>query len=110
MRGAVGAHQARAVEREHHRQVLDRDVVDQLVVGALQEGRVDRDHRLQALAGQAGREGHGVLLGDAHVVVAVGKALLELDQARALAHRGRDAHQARRPARPCRTATGRRPA
>jgi hypothetical protein len=35
-----------------------------------------------------------VLLGDADVVVALGKALLELHQPRAFAHRGRDADQA----------------
>ncbi len=92
--GAVGTDEAGPVEREHHRQVLDRDVVDQLVVAALQEGRVDRDHRLHALAGQTAGEGHRMLLGDADVEVALGEALLELDHARALAHRRRDADQA----------------
>jgi hypothetical protein len=91
---AVGADQAAAVEREDDRQVLDRDVVDQLVVGALQEGRVDRDHRLHALAGEAGGEGDGVLLGDADVEVALREALVELDHARAFPHRRRDADQA----------------
>jgi hypothetical protein len=47
VRGAVGAHQAGAVEREHHRQVLQRHVVDQLVVAALQEGGVDGHHGLE---------------------------------------------------------------
>ena len=55
---AVGADQARAVHREAHRQFLDRHVVHDLVVGALQEGRVDRGEGLQALAGEAGGEGH----------------------------------------------------
>jgi len=36
--------------------------VDQLVVGALQEGRIDRHHRFAAFAGEAGGEGEGVLL------------------------------------------------
>jgi hypothetical protein len=87
---AVGADQAAAVEREQHRQVLDRDVVDQLVVAALQEGRVDRADRLQSLAGQTRGERDRVLLGDADVEVALGEALRELDQAGALAHRRRD--------------------
>ena len=65
--GAVGADQPGAVDGEAHRQALDRDVVHDLVVGALQEGRIDRAERLQALGGQAGGEGHGVLLGDADV-------------------------------------------
>ena len=68
---AVAADQAAAVEREQHRQVLDRDVVDQLVVAALQEGRVDRHHRAHALAGEARGEGHRVLLGDAGIEIAI---------------------------------------
>ena len=70
--GPVGADQAAAVDGEDHRQVLQGHVVDQLVVGALQEGRIDRDDRLQALAGEAGGEGDGMLLGDADIEVAVG--------------------------------------
>ena len=70
MRRAVGADDAAAVEREDDRQVLQRDVVDQLVVGALQEGGIDRDDRLEPFAGQAGGEGHRMLLGDADIVVA----------------------------------------
>ncbi len=42
MRLAVLADEARAVHAEHDRQRLDRDVVDDVVVGALQERRVDR--------------------------------------------------------------------
>ena len=55
VRRAVGADDARAVDREHHRQVLQRDVVDQLVVGALQERRVDGDDGLHALRTRARR-------------------------------------------------------
>jgi hypothetical protein len=36
--GTVGADQAGPVDGHHHRQVLQGDVVDQLVVGPLQEG------------------------------------------------------------------------
>jgi hypothetical protein len=71
MGGAVGTHEAGTVQREHHRQVLQRHIVDQLVVAALQEGAVDGHHRLEPFAGQAGGKGHGVLLGDADVVVAL---------------------------------------
>ena len=49
MRRAVGADQPGAVDREADRQVLDRDVVHDLVVGALQEGRVDGAERLACL-------------------------------------------------------------
>ncbi|MNV13154.1 hypothetical protein D3C71_1037850 [compost metagenome] len=67
--------------------------MDQLVVGALEEGRVDRHHRLDAVAGHAGGQGHRVLLGDGHVEVALGVFLAETHQARAFAHRRGDAQQ-----------------
>ena len=73
---------------------MQRDVVDQLVVATLQEGGINRYHRLEAFAGHARSKGHGVLFGNAHVVIALGKALMESHHARALAHGGRDAHQA----------------
>jgi hypothetical protein len=38
------------------RQALDRDIVHHLIVGALQEGRIDRDERFQAFGGKAGGE------------------------------------------------------
>ncbi len=96
--------------REHHRQVLQRDVVDQLVVRALQERRVDRDHRLQPFGRKPRRERHRVLFGDGDVEIAVRESLGELDQPRAFAHRGRDADDLLDRARPCHTATGRRSA
>ena len=74
MGGAVGADQAGAVDRKAHRQALDRHVVDDLVVAALQEGRIDRAERLVALGREAGRERHRMLLGDADVEGAVGEA------------------------------------
>ena len=49
---SVGADQPGAIHREPHRQVLDRDVVDDLVVGALEEGRINRRERPVALRGQ----------------------------------------------------------
>ena len=93
MRGPVGAHQTGPVQRKHHRQVLQRHVVQQLVVRPLQEGGIDGHHRHQPVAGHAGRKGHGVLLGNAHVEIARGKTLLERHQPRPLAHGRRDRHQ-----------------
>ena len=55
--------------------------MDELVVAALQEGGIDGHHRLDALAGHAGRERHRMLLGDPDIEIALRKALLELDQA-----------------------------
>ena len=52
MRRTVGADQAGAVHGEAHGQVLQVDVVDDLVVAALQEGRIDGAERLVALRRQ----------------------------------------------------------
>ena len=87
---AVGADEARPVHGEAHRQALDRDVVHHLVVGALQEGRVDHGERLEAFGGEPGRERDGVLLGDADIEAAVGKLVGEQVEAGARRHRRRD--------------------
>src|SRR3989442_14068137 len=83
-----------------HRQVLDRDVVDQLVVAALQEGRIDAQDRPHALAGEARGKRHRVLLGDADVEVAAGKTLRVLHPAGAFADRRRGLQHAPGAARP----------
>ncbi len=77
----VGTDEAGAVEREADREFLDGDVVHDLVVGALQEGRIDRRERLVALGREAGREGDAVLLGDADIESAIGERLAEVVEA-----------------------------
>src|SRR3712207_6953884 len=47
---------------------VQRDVHEQLVEGPVEEGRVDRDHRVQPAHRQARGRGQRVLLGDADVV------------------------------------------
>ena len=79
-----------AVDREAHRQFLDRDVVHDLVVGALQEGRIDRGERLHALGGEAGGEGHRVLLGDADIEAALRESVAEQVEPGARRHRRGD--------------------
>ena len=86
----VGADQTGAIHGEADRQFLDRDVVHDLIVGALQEGRIDGRERLEALGREPGGERDAVLLGDADVEGAVGKFLLELIDAGARRHRGGD--------------------
>ena len=67
--------------------------MNQLVVSALQKGGINRHHRLDALTGQPGGKGHGVLLGNAHVKIAVGVLAGKTHHARAFAHGRGDAHQ-----------------
>ena len=79
---AVGADQSGAIDRKAYRQALDRDIVHHLVIGALQEGRIDRRKRLEAFGGEPAGESYRMLLGDADVEAAVGKFLLRTDRAR----------------------------
>ena len=67
MRRAVLADEAGAVEAERHGQVLQADIVDELVVGALRERRIERDDGVHARGRHAGGQRHRVLLGDADV-------------------------------------------
>ena len=92
MRRTVGADEPGAVHREAHRQALDRDIVHDLVVGALQEGRIDDGERLVAFGRQAGAERHAVLLGDADIEGTVGEFLAEVIEPGATRHRGRNRH------------------
>ena len=92
--GAVGADDARAVERKGDVEVLEADVVHHLVVGALQERGVDRRHGLHPLAGETGREGDRVLLRDPDVVEALRKDLVEAIEPGAVGHGRRDGHDA----------------
>ena len=46
---AVAADNSRAVNRENEVVVAERRVVDKLVVGALQEGRINRENRPHSL-------------------------------------------------------------
>lgn len=69
----VVSDKAAAVQHHSDGQVLDGHVVDDLVVSALHERRVDADKGLEALAGHSGSHRHGVLLGNSHVKGSLGK-------------------------------------
>ena len=88
---AVGADQAGAIDGEAHRQALDRHVMDDLVVAALQEGRIDRAERLVTFGRKTGCKCHRMLLGDADVEGAVGEGLGEDVDAGSRRHRRGDA-------------------
>ena len=93
--GAVVADEAGAVHGEDDVQLLQADVVDDLVEGALEEGRVDRADRLRALDREARGEQDRVLLGDADVVVLLGQLLVELVEPGPSRHRRGDPDHAR---------------
>ena len=80
MGGAIVAAQSGAVHAEGDVEVLERDVVDDHVVGALHERRVDGQERTEPLDGQSAGEEGGVFLGDPDVVVFIGMFVGEMDQ------------------------------
>ena len=90
VRRTVRADQACPVQAERHRNALHAHVMDDLIVGPLQEGRVDRRHRPHPRDGQSRREGHAVGLGDAHVEKLRRMPFLEIHQACPVRHRRRD--------------------
>jgi hypothetical protein len=87
---AVVTHQPGAIHGEHDVQALEADVVDDLVEGPLEEGRVDGAHGLRPLEREAGGEQHRVLLRDPDVVVLLGDLLAELVEAGPPRHRRGD--------------------
>jgi hypothetical protein len=86
----IGADKACAVDGEAHRKFLDRDVMHDLIVAALQEGGVDRAERLETFGGEACGESHRVLLGDADIEGALREDLFEQVDAGAAGHCRRD--------------------
>ncbi len=92
MRRPVVARQAAAIHAEDHRQILQADVVHDGIEGALQEGRVDRAERLEALGRHARGEEHRVLLGNAHIEVLVRMMRPEAVERGAIRHRRRNRH------------------
>ncbi len=67
VRGAVVGRKPGAIHAEDHGQILQRDVMDDGIVGTLQERRVNRHDRTKTLRRQAGGKQHRMLLGDADV-------------------------------------------
>ena len=87
---AVVTRKAAAVHAKTDREVLQGHVMKDHVIGALHEGRVDREERTESLRGVAtGKEG-GVLLGNADVEVALWDFLFECLELGSAGHGCRD--------------------
>jgi hypothetical protein len=89
---AIGTHQSCPVDGKAHRQMLDGDVVHDLVVSALEKGRIDRGERLIPFYRQPSGEGHRVLLGNADIEAPLREDLGELVETSARRHRRSDCH------------------
>ena len=77
---AIGANQARPIECEQDRQFLECDIVDDLVVGALQKCGVNRHHRLQSITRHSSSDGDRVLFRNGNVQILVRELARVLDQ------------------------------
>ncbi len=95
MRGAVVAGEAGAIHAEEDGQLLQADVVDDRIEGALEEGGVDGADGAIAARGHACGEDDRVLFGDADIEVALGMARAEEIEAGAVGHGGGDGDDAR---------------
>jgi hypothetical protein len=63
----VSADEPRTVDGEADWEALNGDVMDDLVVSALQEGRIDGGEGLEAFHRKSCSESHRMLLGDADI-------------------------------------------
>ncbi len=80
------------IHGKDHRQIGQADVMDNLVIGPLQEGRVYCHHRPEASPCQSGGKGNGMLFCYTHIITAVGKPLGQQIKARSLGHGRGNAH------------------
>ncbi len=92
MGGPVVSHEAATVQGQDDGKLLQADVVENLVVGALEERRIDGHDRDDPLRCQTGGKGDGVLFGDADVEETGWESPGELVEARTLAHGRRNGH------------------
>src|SRR3712207_4140915 len=90
MRTAVVSGKARAVDGERYREALQADVMNDLIVGSLQERRVDADDGAHSLRGETRGEGDRMLLADPYVEEAIRIDRLELGERGSGRHRRRD--------------------
>jgi hypothetical protein len=80
VRRAVVTAESRAIHAKRDGQILQRHVMNDHVVGALHERRVDRQERLQPLRRETAGEERRVFLRNADIVVALRMLLLEEDR------------------------------
>src|SRR6185436_4373798 len=77
-------------DRKADGQPLDGNIMHDLIVGTLQESRVDRRERLEPFGRETCRESHSVLLGYADVECPAGKFLAKVVKPRTRRHRRGD--------------------
>ena len=95
VRRSVFSHQSGTVDAERDWQLLQRYVVDDVVVAALQESGIDAAERFDAVFGQSAGEGHGMAFGDADVKRTFRECFLHIGHGAARCHGCCDAYDFR---------------
>ena len=92
MRLAVASHQSRPVDCKNDRKILKTDIMENLVVGSLQEGRIHGNNRLQTARRKSRRKGDSVLLRNPDIEKSVRVHIVKSFQPCTVRHRRRDCH------------------
>ena len=87
---AVCAHDAAAVHRQHHMELLQRHILHQHIVAPLQETVIHGKHRYQPLLGHTAGHSHTVALRNAHVKESPRELPCKVCQTCAVGHGGGD--------------------
>src|SRR5699024_4447245 len=95
MRFTVTGNQARTIHCKQHIQLHKIDIMNDLVIGALEEGRVDSHYRKQPLASQPRRKTDGVFLCHTHIEESILMRMLEEIKAGSVFHGSRYGAKAR---------------
>ena len=85
---SVFSHQSGAVQTKHDGEAEQGDVMDDIVVCPLHEGRVDIAERLHSLFGHTARESGGMPFGNTHIEGTVGHGVHQLVHGAAGGHGG----------------------
>ena len=88
----VASDQTGPVHGDHHRQVLKTDVMKRLVIGPLEEGRINRKYRLHPAGRQSGCKGHGVFFRDPHIEEPLRKIFSKCGKSGPVRHGCRNGH------------------
>ena len=90
VRRAIGTHDARSVNSEHHVELRQRHVNDHLIDSTLHERGVQRNNRLFAVRCHAARKAYGMLFANARIDKTLREFLGELVKPSTALHGGRD--------------------
>ena len=94
MGGTIRPHKARAINGKPHRQALNSHVMHNLIISALQEGRINRAKRLHPTRRQPRRKRHCMLFGNPDIETAFRKPVRKQVQPGAIRHCGGDGDNA----------------